>query len=348
MIEHDCFKKADGKISESYCLHCGFCFPGCKRLIEGKGASECKNCLMCYSVCPRLHPSTESQRIEKLPFGRYIKILSVKCVEKQKNVQNSGVVTLLVKYLLNEGWAEAALLTGRRKDWTPEPFWAKRPEDAEKASGSKYSISPASSYLRQGFNRFDRFAIVGLPCQVAAVHNFQRLKKNVSTKEREIFTIGLFCMNSFIHEGFRSIIESEMKIPMEKVKKIEIRKGKVQVFSSASQKAVVGRLKMFENVIWPVCVACTDFTALLADISIGSVGTEDNENTVIVRTDKANQLINELIKKGLIETRELQDLAEIKKIVKINHQRRDKLNINQKKLLGKKTVLGNWLNRLDL
>ncbi len=62
------------------------------------------------------------------------------------------------------------------------------------------------------------------------------------------------------------------------------------------------------------CVYCDDFTAKLADISVGSVGSEDGYSTVIVRSEKGKKLLENLdLTRGSVNTEEVAKLAILKK-----------------------------------
>jgi coenzyme F420-reducing hydrogenase beta subunit len=336
---------------QHYCLHCGLCLPYCKRREEGAGPSLCKECLFCYSVCPRLHPpSTENPR--EMLLGTCQKIWHVRSIERPKSAQNAGIVTLMVKYLLEEGVADAALLTGRHEDWFPEPFLATKLQEVEQASGTKYSVTPALSCLKEGISRFTRLAVVGLPCQMAALKNFYGKRGECLHNTKVVFTIGLFCMNSFVHgapfpKGMKNFIEEDLGIPIEEVNKIEILKGKVRVYSSKSTEPLIRNVRAMGDLIWPVCLACADFTCSFSDVSVGSVGSEDSANTVITRTDEGNRILEELIRKGQIEAESMKDPSEIKRIAEFKKSRKDKLSPDEIKFLHKTTVLGNWLRYLD-
>ena len=62
------------------------------------------------------------------------------------------------------------------------------------------------------------------------------------------------------------------------------------------------------------CVYCDDFTAKLADVSIGSVGSDDEFSTVIVRSDVGKNLIEKLnSERGDANKEQIAKLAILKK-----------------------------------
>ena len=62
------------------------------------------------------------------------------------------------------------------------------------------------------------------------------------------------------------------------------------------------------------CVYCDDFTAKLADISVGSVGSEDGYSTVIVRSEKGKKLLDKLdAARGSVNKEEIAKIATLKR-----------------------------------
>ena len=145
----------------------------------------------------------------------------------------------------------------------------------------------------------------------------------------------------------KDLIEQDLGIPIKEVKKIEIQRGKLRVHSSNSREPVIRSVKTYGDLIWPICLSCDDYTCTCADISVGSVGSEDHANTVFIRTEKGNRVIRELIHEGLVEAEELKDLAEIKRLAEFKRNRRHKLGQEERKYLEKQTVRGNWLKHED-
>ena len=53
------------------------------------------------------------------------------------------------------------------------------------------------------------------------------------------------------------------------------------------------------------CSVCTDFTAELADISVGSVGSAEGWSTVITRTERGDELVRGASERGYIEVKDI-------------------------------------------
>jgi coenzyme F420 hydrogenase subunit beta len=59
---------------------------------------------------------------------------------------------------------------------------------------------------------------------------------------------------------------------------------------------------------------CQDFAAELADIAIGSGGSAEGWSTVIIRTEKGDKLFGGMVEEGLVETRDIGDIVDIREI----------------------------------
>jgi coenzyme F420 hydrogenase subunit beta len=66
------------------------------------------------------------------------------------------------------------------------------------------------------------------------------------------------------------------------------------------------------------CLVCTDYTAELADVSVGSVGSEDGWSTVFVRTEMGEELVNAAAEKGYVEVKDIEEkgLESIRKLAR--------------------------------
>ena len=67
----------------------------------------------------------------------------------------------------------------------------------------------------------------------------------------------------------------------------------------------------------PGCKACADFTAVLSDISVGSIGSAPDMSTVIVRTKVGMGLFNIAEEKGLLEVTDEVNVEAINKVGKL-------------------------------
>ncbi|MHA1350665.1 MAG: Coenzyme F420 hydrogenase/dehydrogenase, beta subunit C-terminal domain, partial [Promethearchaeota archaeon] len=87
-------------------------------------------------------------------------------------------------------------------------------------------------------------------------------------------------------------VQGELGIPLSTVKKFDVSKGQFYVYKKDGtvKQVSIGKTKQFT---WSSCHFCKDFSAELADISVGSAGTFSNDwNSVILRTDIGVKIFN--------------------------------------------------------
>jgi len=123
-------------------------------------------------------------------------------------------------------------------------------------------------------------------------------------------TIGLFCMECFNYEGIiRDYLQNKRGIDLSKIRKFAIKKGKF-IVKLADQSDVEAPLEEVKPYAKPACHYCGDFTAELADISVGSVGSAEGCSTTIVRTEVGRKLFEATASAEFID---YQPLEQVKK-----------------------------------
>jgi coenzyme F420 hydrogenase subunit beta len=79
-----------------------------------------------------------------------------------------------------------------------------------------------------------------------------------------------------------------------------------------------------------------DYTAELADISTGSVGSPDGWSTIFVRTAKGEEYLNKMVEAGAIETKPIDDvkpgLELVQKLALQKKEKNDKEIVHRKEL----------------
>lgn len=341
------------------CQNCGACMSFCKwdafeRERPGESGTPviCRDCMICFRICPR--PQSRYTQNEITLFGAnrssellgyYSDALAVKAVSPAPGIQDGGATTALLKFMLREGIIEAALLTGRNGEWRPRPFIATTEADIMEAAGSKYTSAPSLAPLGPALERFQRLAFVGVPCQVAALRNLQQRKQAEYPAERVIITIGLFCAESFTYgqagsHGMASFIQTELGMDLGGVTRFDIKKNNLMVFEG--ERVEARPLAEIKHLSWPICHACPDFTAELADLSMGAVGSKADENTVLVRSAAGRQVLEHAIQAGVLESRPIQNLGIVERLTQNKLDRRNSLSSDAMQFLTKRTIRGNF------
>ncbi|MEE8569450.1 MAG: Coenzyme F420 hydrogenase/dehydrogenase, beta subunit C-terminal domain, partial [Candidatus Bathyarchaeia archaeon] len=174
----------------------------------------------------------------------------------------------------------------------------------------------------------EKIAFVGTPCQILALRRIQ--KASLRKHSRALaFTVGLFCFECFSYDGLMiQKIQEEMGMDLRAITKMNIKGDFVLQTKSGQTKIISLRdAKIYSDVF---CQYCSDFSAELADISLGGIGLKDWTLTII-RTDKGKDLFNQAVNKGLLEVKPVEDFKTAFKLMKkLSKNKRSRAEKNMK------------------
>jgi coenzyme F420-reducing hydrogenase beta subunit len=201
--------------------------------------------------------------------------------------QDGGVVTSILVEGLASGLFDCAIVVQRRGGSTVEAVIAESAEEIRMSKGSKYQLVPVAGKLVEAAleRGKKRIAVVGTPCQVAGIREIQQCLPEV-----EIFVIGLFCMENFNPHLLRRRVAELLEVDLDTAEATGLVKGSFTVTSQGRQTSC--SVSDLQEAVREVCRYCTDFTARLADISIGSIGSPQGFSTVITRSRKGDALLS--------------------------------------------------------
>ena len=147
-------------------------------------------------------------------------------------------------------------------------------------------------------------AMVGTPCQILAATKINKYEDQTGGSPIDV-KIGLFCMENFSYSYLERYLK-EQNIELYEVKEFRIDKGKfvAKLIDGNVFSIPIAETEPFTR---KNCHICTDYTSDVSDISVGSVGSPDGYSTVIVRSKKGRQIIEDAIDKGYIEVEEMSD-----------------------------------------
>lgn len=337
-------------IDTGMCSGCGACAAFCERIEMQEGmpvlAKDCNlkvgaiKCSLegnCYDNCP--HVSFSWKALEEGAFGgtgedpvlgHYMKILGVRSKKKEvlEKAQDGGAVTSLLLCALENGLLDGAVVAARSGDWKTSPEIVTKKEELLGGAGTKYARTPTPMKFGRSLRGARKLGMVGTGCQTTAARRFQSTvlkyaleKTRTSDRPLNLLLIGLFCFENFPYAGLKKVVEGEFKVPFADVAKTDITKGKfiITKMDGSTDKRPV---KLFNDLVPEACRICTNFTSRLADISVGSVGTEPGWSTVIVRSKKGMELVKAAEEMGYIEVTEKADPAEVKKTDSFKDEKR--------------------------
>ncbi|NHI92197.1 MAG: NADP oxidoreductase [Candidatus Lokiarchaeota archaeon] len=290
-------------VNTGVCCHCASCAAACDVLEwdevtkRPKLTGKCTGCGICYNQCP--------QTLTYIPdlIGDYKAAYTGRNLKKIDG-QDGGIVTALIMYGLDEGLFDGAIVTkkSQAEPWKPVPTLVTRSEDLMGSSGSVYVHSqttiPLIKAIRDGLGSI---AFVGTPCNINAISKMQDSPTGLVHlfMRANIFRIGLFCMDSFSYDGLKSFLEKNHN-SWNDVEKCMISKGKF-IFKLKNGETIERKVHGLNQYKSTSCNFCTDLTSELADISVGSVGSDDGWSTILVRNDLAHEILLDAADKGYLE-----------------------------------------------
>jgi len=304
------------------CTGCATCIAFCPfsylKYAEGKPklGKGCGFCGICAFVCPqhellslRLEESIFGrQRKPEEEFGVYRRIVVAQASDEKvlSSCQDGGVVTALLTYAIDNKIIDAAAVSGVSQDkpFYPIPRLVTTPEEILECAGTRYTYSPNLLAFREGTNQNKkRMVFVGLPCQIQALRKIEgTLLEYINPLH---LAIGLLCTESFTYEGLmEGHIQGNLGVDLRDVRKINI-KAKVLVTTKSGEEKVIP-LKEAKQYTRKSCTICTDFSAELADISVGGLGLSGWTFTIL-RTKKGEELFDKAVRKGFLKTRPVEE-----------------------------------------
>ncbi|MCL2142277.1 MAG: coenzyme F420 hydrogenase subunit beta [Methanimicrococcus sp.] len=242
------------------------------------------------------------------PIGNYIEIMTARSTDAEilERSQDGGIVTAAFTYGLENGLLDGAVVSDTTDGFKPMPKIAKTRQDILSARGTKYSLCPNMSVIKDAVKEhaLEKIGFVGTPCQIIAMRKMMQYPAAFrQTAENIGLVVGIFCMENFPYEGMKTLIEQYAHIKMEDVIKTDIGKGKLFVYKKDGSEPVTIPIKETLPFEQKSCHICMDYTSEYADFSTGSVGSPDGWSTVIIRSEKGKDFIDKMIAAGKLETK---------------------------------------------
>ncbi|HLL50924.1 MAG TPA: Coenzyme F420 hydrogenase/dehydrogenase, beta subunit C-terminal domain [Thermomicrobiales bacterium] len=208
-------------------------------------------------------------------------------------VQDGGVVSALLIELLESGEIDGALVAkpSETEPWKGVAHLAQTREDVIACAGSFYNQTLALGHL--DLKKYDlpakpRIALVGTPCEIQGLRAMQQrpFYWGASKVDAVVLTVALLCTKSFDYEGLMlREIQVKRGISLQNIDKIDIIRGKLYLYDDNGATLVEEPIRDFHGAALKGCDECADFLGVAADISVGSVGSEDGYSSVLIWTD---------------------------------------------------------------
>lgn len=271
--------------------------------------------------------------IQDSVLGPHQEIITAKAADNKvlSKAQDGGIVSAILIYALEENIIDGTIVAGPGDEpWKPEPLVATTKKEILKGAGTKYTMCPNLSVIKEATREYglEKIGTVGTPCQVMGLRKMQTYPLGVrNVVDKIALSIGIYCMENFPYESLKTFINDKVGVTPSQVTKMNITKGKLFITHTGGEGKIP--LKETHGYEQAGCNYCMDYVAELSDLSCGSVGAKPGWSTIIKRTNKGASLIDKAIKEGVLETTEtnegkfgLEMLRKLSTNKKKKHQKR--------------------------
>ncbi len=301
-------------INKNLCIGCGACIHLCPyfRSYKGKTAMLFPCTLeegRCFAHCPKIEVDLDElsqqyfgRSYEGGPLGNYLSIHTAKAGPKVEaaSFQAGGTVSALMSFALTKGYIDAAVLTDK-EGILPVPRVITDADEVLTCSSSKYSASPTLSALNQAMtDEYTKIGVVATPCQVLAV---AQMRMNPLEKEDFVdpvaLVVGLFCTWAIDFRAFAPFISE--RVDINTITKVDIPPPPSEIMEIyMGEKKIEIPLDEIRELVPETCSYCIDMTSEFSDISVGVLEGRPDLNTLIIRTERGQNIVNEAVQEGYI------------------------------------------------
>jgi coenzyme F420 hydrogenase subunit beta len=300
------------------CIGCGACVDICPYFTNYKGkTSQLFPCTLdqgrCFAYCPKAEVDLDylSRQIYGVPYdgsplGNYREVLASRAGQRieQASFQAGGTVSALLSFAMQNGIIDAAALTDR-KALTPVARLVTDWQEIAACAASKFMAAPTISSVNRAVREgYSRIGVVGTPCQMVAV---AQMRCNPLAKaEHHIpfaFAVGLFCNWSL---DTRQLIDlMSQKLDISGIRSMDIPPPPANTMALDTEDGPIEiSLSEIKPLIPHTCFICLDMTSELADVSVGMFEGRPRWNTLIIRSDKGAEVVEQARREGFLETEE--------------------------------------------
>jgi len=304
-----------GVFEKDLCIGCGACVSLCPYFKNYNGKTAMLfPCTQeegrCFAYCPKIEVNLDavSRHLYGAPYsmdpiGRYRSVMKSRAGKKVKRAdfQAGGTVTALMTCALASGKIDAAILTGR-EGLLPEPRIVTDPSAVAGFAASKYTAAPTlaayNEAVREGRSNL---GLVLTPCQALAL---AQMRANPTKQEEFVdpvgFVAGLFCTWALDYRALRDLLAEQTDINT--IRKFDIPPppaGVMEVYTESGKIDIP--LDEIRKRVPNSCDYCFDMTAEFTDVSVGVFETSGAWNTLIIRTERGEAMVDDAVKNGYLE-----------------------------------------------
>ncbi len=341
------------KFYAEYCSGCGLCASAEGVVFTEKNGFEYpeklseKQIKFCEQICP-VNGINYNKRQESELWGPNCGVFKAWSMDKhiRFDAASGGTITGLACFLIETGKCDEVIQMGpsETKPYGIQMFVYSNSQQIKAASSSRYITGITFSKLLQMIERNKKYAVIGKPCDIEALHNF--VNYNPELRESIKYTITFFCAGAPSKNATVRLAEY-LGVKEGDIKSIRYRgkgwPGKATITlndnSQKSMEYIDSWNRILGRDIRKMCKFCLNGVGMFADLSCGDLWKlredykpnfteDDGQNVVFARTDVGRRLLQQASEAGYIHMEEYTELDKLK-YVQPNHY------IMQTTMLGK-------------
>ena len=166
------------------------------------------------------------------------------------------------------------------------------------------TLSALNLAVREGHRRI---GVVGTPCQMTAVAQMRNNPLGIENHKVPVeLAVGLFCNWSLDTRQLIDLLSKKMDT--NGIRRMDIPPPPANTLVLETDN---GRIEIDLSDIKPLiphtCFICLDMTAELADLAVGMLEDRPGWNTVIIRSDRGAEIVEQALREGYVETADFPD-----------------------------------------
>ena len=368
-------------VNNRYCLGCGLCAS-----LAGRGVVDMAESSAGFSVprlisrradlaflkrtCPgiRLEQPPPRGGVEQTLYGPFQSLHAAHAADDEVRwkASSGGAITGLLLHLLEQGVADAVLQVGcvENSPLRSAARLSRTRADVIRCAGSRYApaslLADWADIMRSG----ERIAVVGKPCDIAAVRNALRL--HPEWEERVVCLVSFLCMGMPSQRGTGQLIR-DMGLPETELRDFWYRgngwPGRATAVTQAGERRDCSYEDSWGNILSRHvhfrCKVCPDGFGGQADISCGdawrlrngkpSFAEEPGRSLLFVRTPRGAALFGQAVRQGSLVAEPF-PVEDLKTIQPSQYQRRIHVGarLAALKLLGDRLLVFSGFRMLAL
>lgn len=363
----------DNIVRSGFCLGCGACAGligpskvqmhlsqrGHLRPVSSRELDS-RDVELVQAVCPGIHLEHGPHADPSHPiWGPIKRVRTGQAADAQIRREGSsgGVVSALAVFLLESRQVDfvAQIAVSAGDPLANEVQMSRSRADVLRAAGSRYAPAAPLARLEEYLSTGQRFALIGKPCDVAAVRNLAKVDTRIS---RQVpFLISFMCAGVPSIKGTHAVLD-KLGVQVDRVQSFRYRgDGWPGMARAVSQDGVVGEMDYASS--WGTilnrhlqfrCKICPDGTGEFADVVCadawyGKDGYPDFEerdgrSLLISRTTAGESLVQAAVQAGVIQ---VSDLA-VTEIDRMQPYQKNRKQVVLGRLLATRLRLG-WMPR---